>query len=179
MWAVVAVPSLLQIVLPVLLDAFERDPALIRDGQWWRIVTSVAVQDGGLVGTAVNLAALAVVAPVAVRFWGAWRAVALFVLGQAIFDLFTAFVFPSTGAGNSAATLALAASMVGMVVTAHTSRRELWLAAGVILSGVCLIGLGDAHGLAVLTGTMLGAALATVSPPLDRRAFSERVGTGL
>lgn len=169
MWAVVAVPSLVQIAAPVVLHAFERDPNQIRDGQLWRILTSVVVQDGGLVGTAANLAVLAVVAPLAVQFWGAWRAVSLFLLGQVIFGLLTAFVFPSLGAGNSAATLALAASMVGVVVTAHASRRELFLAAGVVLCGLCLVANGDAHGLAVLTGTMLGAALATVAPPFENR----------
>lgn len=175
MWVVVAVPSLLQILLPVVLEAFERDPARIRDGQWWRILTSVVVQDGGLVGTAVNLAVLAVVAPLAVQFWGAWRAVSLFVLGQVIFGLFTAFVFPSSGAGNSAATVALAASMVGVVVVAHTNWRELCLAVGVVLCGVCLFVIDDAHGLAVLTGTMLGAALATVAPPFDHRTRTPAV----
>lgn len=169
-WAVVAVPSLLQIVVPAVLDFFERDPALIRDGQWWRILTSAVVQDGGLFGTVANLAVLAVIAPIAVQFWGAWRAVVLLVLGQVIFGLLTAFVFPSVGAGNSAATFALAASMVGVVVTAHTSRWELCLAAGVVLCGVLLVLVGDAHGLAVLTGAMLGAALAIIVPPSHRAA---------
>ncbi|NLE78032.1 MAG: rhomboid family intramembrane serine protease [Rhodococcus sp.] len=170
MWAVVAVPSVLQAVVPSLLDFFERDPAQIRDGQWWRILTSALVQDGGLFGTVANLAVLAVVAPIAVQFWGAWRAVVLLVLGQVIFGLLTAFVFPSVGAGNSAATFTLAASMVGVVVTAHASRRELCLAAGVVLCGVLLVLVDDAHGLAVLTGTMLGAALAIIVPPSHRAA---------
>ena len=46
LWLLIAVPSLLQIVVPAVLDALERDPTQIRDHQWWRIVTSVAVQDG-------------------------------------------------------------------------------------------------------------------------------------
>lgn len=165
LWLVVAVPSLLQIVFPAALEALERDPARIRDHQWWRIVTSATVQDGGLLGTVVSLAVLAWVAPLAVLVWGGLRAVLLFAAGQIIFGLFTAFVFPSSGAGPSGATLALAASVAGLVVMQSPERRDLAMSIGVLVSGVALVAVDDAHGLAVLTGVLLGAALATVSPP--------------
>ncbi|MFC9834730.1 rhomboid family intramembrane serine protease [Rhodococcus sp. NPDC127530] len=164
LWLLIAVPSLLQIVVPAVLDALERDPTQIRDHQWWRIVTSVAVQDGGLAGTVVNLLVLAWVAPLAVRVWGGVRAVLLFVASQIIFGLFTAFLFPSPGAGNSGATLALAASFAGLVMQSK-QRRVLAASGGIVLAGVLLVVVDDAHGLAVLTGALLGAALATVSPP--------------
>ncbi|WP_072688001.1 rhomboid family intramembrane serine protease [Rhodococcus marinonascens] len=165
LWLLIAVPSLVQLIFPAILDALERDPNLIRDHQWWRVLTSVAVQDGGLVGIVVNLAVLAWVAPLAVRVWGGFRAVVLFVASQIIFGLFTAFVFPSPGAGNSGATLALAASLAGLVVMQSKQKRALAVSTGIVLAGVLLVAVGDAHGLAVLTGTLLGAALATVSPP--------------
>lgn len=165
LWLLIAVPSLLQIVVPAVLDALERDPTQIRDHQWWRIFTSVAVQDGGLAGTVVNLLVLAWVAPLAVRVWGGVRAVLLFVASQIIFGLFTAFLFPSPGAGNSGATLALAASFAGLVVMQSKDRRVLTASGGIVLAGVLLVVVDDAHGLAVLTGALLGAALATVNPP--------------
>ncbi|MFC9355467.1 rhomboid family intramembrane serine protease [Rhodococcus sp. NPDC057014] len=165
LWLLIAVPSLLQIAVPAVLDALERDPTQIRDHQWWRIVTSVAVQDGGVAGTVVNLLVLAWVAPLAVRVWGGVRAVLLFVASQIIFGLFTAFLFPSPGAGNSGATLALAASFAGLVVMQSKERRVLAASGGIVLAGVLLVVVDDAHGLAVLTGALLGAALATVSPP--------------
>ncbi|MEN0135562.1 MAG: rhomboid family intramembrane serine protease [Rhodococcus sp. (in: high G+C Gram-positive bacteria)] len=165
LWLLIAVPSLLQIAVPAVLDALERDPDQIRDHQWWRIFTSVAVQDGGVAGTAVNLLVLAWVAPLAVRVWGGVRAVLLFVASQIIFGLFTAFLFPSPGAGNSGATLALAASFAGLVVMQSKQWRVLAASGGIVLAGVLLVVVDDAHGLAVLTGALLGAALATVSPP--------------
>jgi hypothetical protein len=62
LWLTVAVPSLLQIAFGDLLGALERDPELIRHhDQWWRLVTSSVVQDGGIAGTLFNLAVLAVV----------------------------------------------------------------------------------------------------------------------
>lgn len=165
LWLFIAVPSLVQLIFPAVLDALERDPNLIRDHQWWRILTSVAVQDGGPVGFVVNLAVLAWVAPLCVRVWGGSRAVLLFVASQIIFGLFTAFLFPSPGAGNSAATLALAASLAGLSVMQSKQVPALAASAGIVVAGVLLIAVSDAHGLAVLTGTLLGAALATVSPP--------------
>ncbi|AWK73674.1 rhomboid family intramembrane serine protease [Rhodococcus oxybenzonivorans] len=174
LWSVVAVPSLLQFVFPAILDAFDREPDRIRDDQWWRIVTSVAVQDGGIAGTLLNLAVLAWVAPLAVKVWGSARTVLLFVAGQVIFGLFTAFLFPSSGAGNSGATLTLAASIAGLMVMQSKEWRALALSAGVVLAGVLLVAVGDAHGLAVLTGALLGAALATVSPPVGDPAGAAR-----
>ncbi|AOW94326.1 rhomboid family intramembrane serine protease [Rhodococcus sp. WMMA185] len=165
LWLVVAVPSLVQLIFPAILDALERDPNLIRDDQWWRILTSVAVQGGGPVAAVAGLAVLAWVAPICVRVWGGFRAVLLFVAGQIIFGLFTAFLFPSTGAGNLGATLALAASVAGLVVMQSKQWSALAASGGIVLAGVLLIAVGDAHGLAVLTGTLLGAALTTVSPP--------------
>ena len=165
LWLLIAVPSLLQIAVPAVLDALERDPDQIRDHQWWRIFTSVAVRDGGVAGTVVNLLVHAWVAPLAVRVWGGVRAVLLFVASQIIFGLFTAFLFPSPGAGNSGATLALAASFAGVVVMQSKDRRVLAASGGIVLAGVLLVVVDDAHGLAVLTGALLGAALATVSPP--------------
>ncbi|MDN5858268.1 MAG: hypothetical protein L0H84_06560, partial [Pseudonocardia sp.] len=63
LWLLVAVPSILGLVFPRVYTALYRDPALILEqGQWWRVVTSVGVQDGGLRGAVFNLVALAVAA---------------------------------------------------------------------------------------------------------------------
>lgn len=105
---------------------------------------------------------------------GSARTVLLFVAGQVIFGLFTAFLFPSSGAGNSGATLTLAASIAGLVVMQSKEWRALALSAGVVLAGVLLVAVGNAHGLAVLTGALLGAALATVSPPVGDPAGAAR-----
>lgn len=101
LWLVVAVPSLLRLAVPSLLGTFGRDPLRIRaEEEWWRVLTSVLVQDGGVLLTLVNLVLLAVVATVAVRVWGPGRAIGLFAVSQLLFGLFTAFVSPSTGAGD-------------------------------------------------------------------------------
>nr|WP_279218443.1 rhomboid family intramembrane serine protease [Rhodococcus erythropolis] len=161
----VAVPSILQALIPGLLEMFRRDPALIRDGQWWRILTSVLVQDGGVAGTVTNLVTLAVVAPPAFRLWGAARGWALFLFGQLLFGLLTTAVFPSTGAGNSGATLALAAAAAGIGVLVRPRMPEIVLTAVIVVGGATLVTVDDAHGFAVLSGALLGAALVTLFPP--------------
>lgn len=178
LWGVVAVPTLLQIPFPAFGAALERDPVLIRDGnQWWRILTSAAVQDGGVVVAVTNLAVLALVTSMAGHVWGTGRTLLVFSSAQLIFGLLTAFVFPSQGAGSSGVSLAAAASIAGLAVMLTPSRCESALAAGVIVAGAALVWSADAHGLAILTGVLLGAALGTVSPPiLTRRAtVSDRV----
>lgn len=165
MWLVVAIPSLIQMPFPVVQHALERDRALLHDGHWWRILTSGLVQDGGVVGTVVNLGVLAAVASMAVTVWGVWRAVFLLVIGQLIVGLTMSSLYPSTGAGNSGATFALAASVVGLVLLSAPQRREMTISCAVLVAGVALIVLGNVHGFGVLTGALMGAAVATVIPP--------------
>ncbi|HEU0181212.1 MAG TPA: hypothetical protein VFR16_03400, partial [Agromyces mariniharenae] len=69
---VVGVPTLLQFtVVPSLLDALERDRERIFDGEVWRLVTPIVVQDSGATGTITNLLSLALIGVVAEWIWGA------------------------------------------------------------------------------------------------------------
>lgn len=59
-WLCVAVPSLAQILFPGVYRALHRDAEAVTSGhQWWRLLTSVVVQDGGVIGTVSNLVLLA------------------------------------------------------------------------------------------------------------------------
>ncbi|NLG54462.1 MAG: rhomboid family intramembrane serine protease [Rhodococcus sp.] len=171
-WLVVAIPSLVQIPFPAVLRALERDRALLHDGHWWRILTSGLVQDGGLIGTAINLSVLALVLPMAIAVWGVWRTVFLLFVSQLIVGLTMASLYPSNGAGNSGATLALAASVVGLVIMSTPRNREMTISWAVLVAGAALVLVGDIHGFGVLTGALMGAAVATVIPPVthDRRS---------
>lgn len=166
LWLVVAVPSLLQLAVPALNEMFRRNPVQIRnDGEWWRVMTSVLVQDGGVVATFANLLLLAVLAVAGVRVWGAGRAVALFAAGQLLWGLFASFVSPSAGAGCSAAAFALAAATAGLRLAVGARRIELVGSLAILAIGALLLLIDDAHGVAVLGGTLLGAVLGTVMPP--------------
>lgn len=166
LWLIVAVPSLLQIPFPGLLHALERDPDQIRQhGQWWRLFTSVVVQDGGVAGTVWNLVILAVVAVVAIRAWGSVRGLAIFAVGVVGFNLATTFAWPTVGAGNSAATFTLAASVTGLALVKVRDRIALLLSAVTAACGIILLVLLDAHGSAMLGGLVIGALVGAISPP--------------
>ena len=62
------------LVLPGMLGAWQRTPQELQ-GDWWRTVTALLVQDGGVVGTLSNLAFLEV------RFRAEPRSPCLVVLG--------------------------------------------------------------------------------------------------
>jgi hypothetical protein len=160
LWLAVALPSLLQIAWPVLLERWERDPDAIRQsGQWWRVLTAGFVQDGGLPGTAFNLIALAVIAFFAARTWGVARTWAVFAAGVVAFNLVVTFAWHIQGAGNSAATFLLAASLIGFAATGDRSLPLLGLTALTLVDGAVLIALGDAHGVPVVAGPFVGALL--------------------
>ena len=66
---------------PVLL-ALRRDAAALSDGQLWRLLTALLVQDGGIPGTVFNLLGLVAVGVAAERrlgrpagWWPTWSAV--------------------------------------------------------------------------------------------------------
>ncbi|MEU3315412.1 hypothetical protein ABZ743_22415 [Streptomyces sp. NPDC006662] len=68
----------LQLCWPGAMDALDADPS--KSG-WWRVVTSVFMQNGGIGGAAWNIATLAAVAAFADWFWGAPLTLALFAAG--------------------------------------------------------------------------------------------------
>ncbi|MEE2061124.1 rhomboid family intramembrane serine protease [Rhodococcus artemisiae] len=172
LWVLVAVPSVIRLISPSLLDVFRRYPVRTRDGEWWRVLTSALTQDGGVAGTVGNLVMFAIVAIAAVRVWGWQRAVALFAVGQVLWGLFTSFVAPSVGAGVSGATFVMAASLAGLWPVVGARRTLLVASAGTFVAGALLVVLDDAHGVAVLIGMLLGAVLGIVLPPSRQVAAS-------
>jgi membrane associated rhomboid family serine protease len=68
-FAVTTATSVLGLAVPAVLDALERTPDGLH-GQWWRTVTALFVQDGGVLGTVSNLAFLALLGVLAERLAG-------------------------------------------------------------------------------------------------------------
>ncbi|MFC5830139.1 rhomboid family intramembrane serine protease [Nonomuraea insulae] len=116
-----AVPSLLQFAVPNLEPALMREPAAIADGEWWRLVTSLVVQDGGVFGTLINLAFLAVLGYVAERALGPARWLLLYLGGAAAGEA-AGYLLGQPGAGNSVALCGLAG---GLVLAAGRLERSL------------------------------------------------------
>lgn len=164
LWLVVAIPSVLQFVFPLLLRVLEREPNQIEHhGQVWRVLTYVVVQDGGVVGTVSNLVLLAVVALVTAHTMRSGATVGVFVLGALWFAV-VSLAFGRAGAGNSGATLCLGACLGGLA--AIRGRDVLTRVLGVLpaIPGIVLVALSDPHGYALVFGTLVGLALGWLVP---------------
>ncbi|MFE3766931.1 hypothetical protein ACFXPI_34835 [Streptomyces sp. NPDC059104] len=183
-WAAVALTGLAlagvvtQLCWSGAMEALDDDPA--RSG-WWRVVTAVFMQNGGLLGGAWNIATLAAVAALADWFWGAPRTLALFLAGILLPEHLDALLGagghhaadPRNYAGSSGATYFLGATLAAaLLLRALRSRRaataaghpaaghtkELLLAAGVPVLGLVLwFAQANGHGLVSCYGFLLGA----------------------
>ncbi|WP_371677390.1 hypothetical protein [Streptomyces sp. NBC_01276] len=179
-WAAVALTALAlagvltQLCWSGAMDAVDDDPA--KSG-WWRVVTAVFMQNGGLLGGAWNIATLAAVAALADWFWGAPRTLALFLAGILLPEHLDALLGvgghhstdPRNFAGSSGATYFLGATLAAaLLLRALRARRadaagagrakELLLAAGVPVLGLVLwFAQANGHGLVSCYGFLLGA----------------------
>ncbi len=156
----IGVPSLLQFAVPVVSEALRRDPGLtLQHGQWWRVLTSVMAQDGGIAGAVFNLVVVAGVTVLAEWIWGRWRTAVLFLLPSIVLNLL-AIAWNQPGGGSSFASDGLLMSVcgLGLVVSGRAVVRVCAIAAMAI--GLVLVALNDAHGVAILLGAALGASFA-------------------
>jgi membrane associated rhomboid family serine protease len=108
-FAVTAGFSVAQFAVPSLLVSLERTPAGL-SGEWYRTVTALLVQDGGVAGTISNLAFLAVLGVIAEQTLSRPRWLLLY-LGTGIAAEFVAYAWQPTGAGNSIAICGLSGGL--------------------------------------------------------------------
>ncbi|MFD9339625.1 hypothetical protein ACFWBF_35385 [Streptomyces sp. NPDC060028] len=187
-WAALALTGLalagvaLQLCWPGAMDALDADPA--RSG-WWRVVTSVFMQNGGLFGGAWNIATLATVAALADWFWGAPLTLSLFLAGILLPEHIDA-VFgvgghhstdPRNFAGSSGATYFLGATLAAALLLrvlrsgrGKTQRKEALLAAGVPALGLAMwFTQANGHGLVSVYGFLLGTLACLLARPAALR----------
>ena len=104
--ALTAAVSMAGLISPRVLDALARTPAAVH-GQPWRWITSLVVQDGGVLGTASNLLFLALLGAAAEQVVGRATMVVLYLAAGSTGQLAGVFWQP-VGAGNSVAVCGLA-----------------------------------------------------------------------
>lgn len=190
-WAAVALTGLalsgvaLQLCWAGAMDTFDSDPA--KSG-WWRVVTSVFMQNGGLFGGAWNIATLAVIAALADWFWGAPLTLGLFLAGILLPEHIDGLVGagghhstdPRNFAGSSGATYFLGATLASalLVRVIRTARgeargKEALLAAGVPVLGLAMwFAQSNGHGLVSVYGFLLGALTCLLARGRRSRALS-------
>ena len=148
----------LQVVFPVLLTFFERNYGRFLAGDWWRLVTPLFFQDGGVLGGVFNLVSLLLVGSVAEQLWESRRWLLIFFVSGILSEV-VAFAWQPVGAGNSVANFGLAAS-VGVLCLLQGARWQVRAVAVVsLVAGAFLFVSRNIHGAATLTGAGLGLGL--------------------
>ncbi|MEV6685043.1 hypothetical protein AB0N28_06845 [Streptomyces sp. NPDC051130] len=194
-WAAIALTALVvaglvtQLCWSGAMDALDSDPS--KTG-WWRPVTSVFMQNGGLFGDAWNLATLAVIAALADWFWGGPLTLGLFAAGillptyiDTLFGESAHSTDPRNFAGSSGATYFLGATLAAPLllralraVRSRARTQEALLAFGVPVLGLVMwFTQANGHGLVAVYGSLLGA-LACLLPRRSATPLSGPVERG-
>jgi membrane associated rhomboid family serine protease len=120
-FVVTATTSVLGLVVPGMLEAWQRAPQGLH-GDWWRTFTALLVQDGGVAGTISNLAFLLVLGAMAEQVLGPGRWLVCY-LGAGLVGELAGYVWQPQGAGNSVAICGLAGALtVALLVGAGVPR---------------------------------------------------------
>jgi membrane associated rhomboid family serine protease len=130
--ALTAAVSVAGLISPGVLDALERTPTALH-GEPWRWLTSLVVQDGGVLGTASNLLFLVVLGAAAEQVVGR-ATMAVCYLGAGLTGQLAGVVWQPVGAGNSVAVCGLAGLVAWSLRHERTpgwagSALALWLGA--------------------------------------------------
>jgi len=154
----ISIPTALQFFFPSLLQMFERNYTRFLAGDWWRIVTPLFVQDGGVSGSIFNLVSLLLIGTVAEKIWGSQRWLLIFFAGGILSEII-AFVWQPVGAGNSVANFSLAASIAVVCLALRASGVVKVMAILALGAGMILLLLRDVHGPAMLFGALIALIL--------------------
>jgi membrane associated rhomboid family serine protease len=137
---IATVAAIAQFATPVIVPLLQRDPIGLAHGQWWRLVTPLAVQTLGWYQVLANLVSLAIVGLVAERLLGRLRWVALFVAGT-VGGQVAAYAWHEPGGGDSIAICGQAGGVV-VALLVHSSPVPRWAADPVIYYIAALTGWG-------------------------------------
>jgi membrane associated rhomboid family serine protease len=156
--AAVALGLAAQLLLPGVLEHLQREAAAIWQGEVWRLVTSLFVQDGWFWGGLFNLAILVLIGTAAEAFWG-WRRWLLIYFGAGILAQLVALNWQPTGGGNSVAVLGLCGSIFVVGLRRTDTRPGTLASAAGVAAGLVLAWLHDIHGAALFIGMGIGLLL--------------------
>jgi hypothetical protein len=184
---VIGVPSIAQYLgLPAIGDALRREPArTLHHGEWWRVLTALLAQDGGLIAAIFGLVVVAVAVTFSSWIQGSWLTLAIFLFCSIVLNLL-AIGWGAVGGGTSFASDGTMLSVLALGLVQARNRIVMVAAILAIAGGILLVVVADAHGVAILLGAAIGAvhglarrrrdAAAGVSP--DRSDPAARGGRG-
>jgi hypothetical protein len=158
----------LQLTWSGAMPALDADPS--KSG-WWRVITSVFMQNGGISGTAWNLITLAAIAAMAEWLWGAPLMLGMFAAGALLPGLIdtligatTTSTDPRNFAGSSGATYFLGATLAAALLLHTHITKEKAIALAVPALGLTMwFTQANGHGLVATYGFVLGIAVWAVT----------------
>ena len=155
---VIGIPSIAQYAgVPAIGDALRRDPELtLQLGQWWRVLTAILAQDGGLVAAIFGLVVVAIAITFSSWIQGAWLTLAIFLVCSIVLNLL-ALGWGAVGGGTSFGSDGVMLSILAMGLVTIRDRVVMIAAVVAIAGGMLLVALDDAHGVAILLGAAIGA----------------------
>jgi membrane associated rhomboid family serine protease len=171
-----AATATLQWIFPVMLLAFERDASRIAAGEWWRLMTALFAQNGGVAGTVFNLVSLLLVGTVAERIWGGRRWLVIFFAGGVMSEV-VAMRWQPIGAGNSVANFSLAAAVSVLCLVRRPATAMVVAGALALAAGAVLLLMRDIHGAATSFGAIIGLVLIGSDGRTNLRAMERRAGS--
>ena len=169
--AVTAAVSIAALVAEPVLLALRRDAAALWDGQLWRLLTALLVQDGGVPGTVFNLLGLVLVGVAAERRLGARAWLAAYLTGGLTGELVGWAGWEPIGGGNSIGVCGLAGALAVAVLRdarapgrLETVAPATWAAAltASTLTGFAPVAAAVVTGSAAATAPRLARGLAAV-----------------
>ncbi|MGW2185629.1 rhomboid family intramembrane serine protease [Streptomyces sp. NPDC001667] len=163
-FAVTTAVNLLQFAVPDTLGDLQRTPAGLH-GEWWRSVTSLFVQDGGVAGTVSNLLFLLLVGAVAEQVLSPSRWLSQY-FGVGVVCEFVGYAWQPIGGGNSIAVCGLAGA-AALALWRADARLPGWAVQVLLLWCGCMIG-------TLWSGALIPAIVACVAASALVRAGEER-----
>ena len=154
--AVTALLTGLQFVFPALLPLLQRTPATISTHQYWRLLTSLFVHDGGWRQIAFNFPAILIVGVLAERIYGRARWLILYFIPGICAELIALFWQPY-GAGASIAGAGLLGGLAIWLLLVNKRAQASVGAAFIFVGAIVLAFFRDIHGPPILLGAVIGA----------------------
>lgn len=154
--------------------------ASLRDGEWWRVVTSMFMHANvlHLVG---NLIGLGVAAFFGIGLFKAGKTAVIFLISGVCAGTVAAWAFDGIYVGASGAVMGLMGAILAVYICYRKSLDErdgLWWIAGTaaltLLMGIQAGISNTAHVVGLLTGAVLGLLLFTPPPPKRRRIAKKK-----
>ena len=154
----------LQVVYPEVLQTLRRDVEGLNAGEWWRLITPLFVQPGGMFQLLFNLIFLVVFLPMGERLYGARIWFLYFVPG--VVGQLVNYAWSPNGGGSSTAAFGVMGSILIYVLLRSKSAPRQYPVFAVlgICGAVVMCFTRDGHGPGLLTGAVLAALICWLSP---------------